>query len=288
MGNEELLCEALIRLLEEDVGAIRGEVTFPEKDGSGPPVEARVRIGTRRFAIEHTLIEPFPQAIQAGKEFAELTSELEQRFNGKMPKPGTYEIIFPVHPTQGVHRREHEALRARMAVWIEEAAGELHAEQPDRLDRSRRPQGYHGSRSREFDGIAVTLRRRVHWSESGTHDGTLFLVRTVGDELEDLRLARIRTSLQRKLPKLLKCADEGDVTILVLEWSDIALTNQIVIARALKAALADEPAWPDHILLADTAIPGNWHFFHPVRGRAFSIDMEYIEIDRDLLAAADD
>lgn len=61
--------------------------------------------------------------------------------------------------------------------------------------------------------------------------------------------------------------------------ADIALTNQIVLARALEAALADEAAWPDHLLLADTAVPDHWHFFYPVANGPFSIDVEYIEIE---------
>jgi hypothetical protein len=280
MGNEELLCEAMVRRLEWEAGDVRRETTYPERDGSGPPVEMRVSIGRCRYAIEHTLVEPFPRAIQTGKEFVELTAELETRFNGNMPKPGTYELIFPVHPTDGRHRREHAALRARIVAWIEAAAADLYAECPERQDRHRRPHGYQGKRTAVFDGLSVTLTRRVHWSESGTHDGTLFSARTVGEDLEDQRLARIRSALKKKLPKLLECGKEGDVTILILEWSDIALSNQVVIARALETALADEPAWPDHILLADTMIPEFWHFFHPVENGVFSIDMEYIDIDR--------
>ncbi len=37
--------------------------------------------------------------------------------------------------------------------------------------------------------------------------------------------------------------------------------------------------WPDHVLLADTATD-QWHFFQPVINRKFSIDMEYIDIEK--------
>ena len=72
---------------------------------------------------------------------------------------------------------------------------------------------------------------------------------------------------------------EGDTTFLILEWSDISLSNQIVIAEALETALADRDDCPDHIVLADTTTD-QWHFFRPVIDGQFSIDMEYIDIER--------
>ena len=89
----------------------------------------------------------------------------------------------------------------------------------------------------------------------------------------------MRTALDKKLPKLGDCAALGDTTFLILEWSDIALSNHIVIARALEAALADRNDWPDFVFLADTATD-QWHFFQPVIAGRFSIDMQYIDIDR--------
>jgi hypothetical protein len=117
MSNEESLCEALVRLLEEEFGP-RADVSFPERDQSGPPVEMRLRVGEKRIAIEHTLVEPFPLAIQTGKEFVELTAEIERQLHGNMPKPGTYSLVFPVHPTEGRHRRTHGDLREKLTSWI--------------------------------------------------------------------------------------------------------------------------------------------------------------------------
>lgn len=279
MGNEEELCEALIRLLEAEAGISRADISFPERDHSGPPVEMRLRIGEQRIAIEHTLIEPFPLAIQTGKEFVELTAEIERQLHGNMPKPGTYSLVFPVHPTEGRHRRTHEELQKKLISWIVQASHELHEECPERKDRYHCPFGYRGTRAIEIDGIPLELSLRVHWSERGHHDGALFLARTVGEDVESQRLVRMHTALDKKLPKLSRCAADGDTTFLILEWSDIALSNHIVIARALEAALADRDDCPDHVFLADTATD-SWHFFQPIIDGEFSIDMEYIKIDR--------
>jgi hypothetical protein len=279
MDNEGPLCEALVSLLENELCTTRTDVTFPEKDGSGPPVEMRLRLGGRRIAIEHTLIEPFPLAIQTGKEFVELTAAIVENLNGNMPKPGTFVLVFPVHPTLGKHRRTHDQLRQKISAWIIEAGAELHNECPDRKDRDRCPHGYCGSRSAVVDDIPLQLSLRAHWSEAGRHDGALFLSRAVGENIEHLRLERMRTALRMKLPKLHECAAEGDTTFLILEWSDISLSNQIVIAEALETALADRDDCPDHIVLADTTTD-QWHFFRPVIDGQFSIDMEYIDIER--------
>lgn len=284
MGNEEALCDALIRLLEKELEATRADITYPERDGSGPPVEMRLRIGERRIAVEHTVVEPFPKAIQTGKEFVELTGQIECQLNGNMPKPGTYSLVFPIHPTDGRHRRTHEQLRQRMIAWIVQAGEELHAECPERKDKNRCPHGYGGKRATEIDGIQLELSLRVHWSEGGRHDGALFLARSAGSDVESQRLVRMRTALEKKLPKLSDCAALGDTTFLILEWSDIALSNHIVIAQALEAALADRDDWPDYVFLADTATD-QWHFFQPVINGRFSINMEYIDIDRTLDSA---
>jgi hypothetical protein len=276
--NEQALCEALIRILEEDFDLQRSDVTYPEDDHSGPPVEMRLRLGARRFAIEHTLIEPFPLAIRTGKWFHELTAEIAAALNGAMPPPGTYRLVFPVHPTEGKPRRTHAALRARIMQWVREAGDELHGECPERLDRHHRPHGYRGVRTTEIDGIPLSLTLVVHWSESGRHDGALFLSRAVGDDVEDQRRIRIRTALDKKLPKLTACRAEGDVSVLILEYADVALTNQVLVAEALEAELADRNDCPDHIFLADTTGDEMWYFFQPVADQIFSIDMDYINV----------
>lgn len=276
-NNEKALCEALIRLLEAQIDVRRSDVTYPEDDHSGPPVEMRLRLGDQRFALEHTLIEPFPLAIQTGKWFHELTAEVEAALNGSMAGPGTYQLVFPINPTKGKPRRTHAVLRERITEWVREAGAELHGECPERRDRHYQPYGYCGVRTTEIDGIPLSLSLRVHWAEKGHHDGSLFLARSVGEDVEDQRRTRIRTALDKKLPKLTACRAEGDVTTLILEYADIALTNQVLVAQALEAELVGRDC-PDHIFIADTTSNETWSFFQPVTDRKFSIDMDYIDV----------
>lgn len=277
VSNERALCEAVICLLEAEFDVQRSDVTYPEDDQSGPPVEMRLRLGAQRLAVEHTLVEPFPLAIQTGRRFQELTAEIEAALNGLMPSPGTYQLVFPIHPTEGKPRHTHGAFRERIKQWVRQAGAELHGECPERLDRNHRPYGYRGVRKADIDGIPLMLSRSLHWSDSGRHDGALFLARSVGEDVEDQRRTRIRTTLDKKLPKLTACRAEGDVTILILEYRDIALTNQVLVAHALDAELVGRDC-PDHIFIADTTDDDTWSFFQPVTDRLFSIDMKHIDI----------
>jgi hypothetical protein len=186
--------------------------------------------------------------------------------------------MFPVHPTAGRKRATHAGLRQRIIEWAREAASQLHEECPERLSADWLPHGYEGERQTEIDGLALSLRRVVRPSESCKHDGALWLYRIVGEDVEEQRLVRITTALQKKLPKLRECRSEGDTTILILEYSDIALTNQIVVGEALEQALQEQDDWPDYIFLADTTLAGAWNFFQPLARGEFTLNMPYINV----------
>lgn len=278
--NQDELCEIVVRLLEKEIGVRRGKVTYPERDGSGPPVEMRVELGKQRYALEHTIIEPFKKAIQFGKEFAEFVNGIITELDGKLPVPGTYQLRFPIHPTAGRHRRTHAALQTAIMDWMREAARDLHVEMPERVGRDRQPRGYNGSRTAEVDGLSIALYRQVHWSDTGMHDGRLSPSRVMCENIEELRRARIRTALDRKLGKLADCARAGDRTMLILEDNDIALSNQILIAQALEAELGGRKDCPDRIFIAETCCEDSWSLFQPVINARFSIDMERIDARR--------
>lgn len=282
-NNEAALCEAVVRLFEARLGVPRSDVSYPEDDHSGPPVEMRLRLGGRRFAIEHTLIEPFPHAIQTGMRFQKLAGEIEATLNGSMPGPGTYQLVFPINPTENNAPHTHASLRTRIIQWARRAGAELRDECPERLGRNHQPFGYRGVRTTELDGIPLSLSLTIHWSQNGRHDGALFLARSIGGDVEDQRRTRMRTALDKKLPKLSMCRAGGDVSVLILEYQDIGLTNQVLVAQALEAELVGRDC-PDHILIADTTGEDIWYFFQPVRERLFSLDMEYIDVELPLMS----
>jgi hypothetical protein len=59
----------------------------------------------------------------------------------------------------------------------------------------------------------------------------------VTGDVESQRKERISDALSRKLRKLHDARDHADVTVLVLENTDIALTNEILISQALQSSI---------------------------------------------------
>lgn len=201
-SNEAALCEKVIVSLEEQLGAARADVSHPEQDGSGPPVEIRLSIGDRRFAIEHTLIEPFDKHIHGGVDFEAFGAPLRLALDGTMPGPGTYKLFFDLNPAAGIPRSKHDKLRQKIAAWVAQAASELVADAPPRRSRAWAPFGDKASRETTIDGVKVMLTRHVSWSQSGVHDGRIFLSRMLpkGANVELMR-ASTAARAQGEMPK---------------------------------------------------------------------------------------
>lgn len=277
--NEQALCKAMIALLETRYDGECRHVSYPERDGSGPPVEVRFKLGDQYFAIEHTLVEPFPEAIPSGIRFQKFVEGIVSQLDGALPTPGAYQLVFPKDPTLGHPPKVQEPVKRAIVDWVLKEAANLHAKFPRRADRDHMPFGYDGSSSAAVCGIDLSLRRQVHWASSGKHDGRLFIARDAGTDVEGHRAKRLRRALDDKLPKLAACAKAGDTTVLILEFSDVALSNHILIAQALEPLLAAHGLneLPTHIFIAETtSLP--WHFFHVFVDRQFSMEMKYQEI----------
>lgn len=173
--NERPLCEAVMRIVEQEQSEERKDVLYPEDDRVGPPVDCRFSANGVWYAVEHTIIEPFTGHIRGSIDFGDFIAPIENALDHHMPLPGVYELAFPIDPCAGRHRRTHAATQRAIIEWVQREAAALHAEEPERRDRHWRPHGHTGVRSAEIDGIAITLKRRVHWA-STTGDGRLYVV----------------------------------------------------------------------------------------------------------------
>src|SRR3546814_20638002 len=76
-----------------------------------------------------------------------------------------------------------------------------------------------------------------------------------------VRSERVHIALDRKLGKRADCRAEGDKTVLVLEFSDIVLTNHRLIGEALEVALDGRDDIPDLLLIADTTLSQHRNLF---------------------------
>lgn len=267
-NNERKVCDAVARVLESRTKLSRTNTACPEKEGKGPPIDYRIDLGNRTYAIEHTRVEAFERQIDGGLHFSALVGPIEDGLSGKMPRPGIYYMTFPIDPCAQLKPKNLPKVRQALIDFAKKAGQELHAEAPTRQDRTRKPHGHYGVRKAKLDGVPfeVTLARRVHWSESGDADGMLFVQRWAPSTVEELRRARIGKAFDDKFPKLAECKEQGAVSILVLESDDIALTNHALVAAAIEAEIADYSNSPDEILFVNTTIESQWTVWSLQRG----------------------
>lgn len=261
-NNEGRVCDAVVRVLEELAGEKRADVTYPERAGGPGAVELLLRLGPNRYALEHTRIEAFPRQMRYDAYFVEFIGPVMEDLGRDMPRPGVYDLLFPLNMRFAGGRKRLPMLRASLITWVREKARELHALNPRRLRREERPHGIRDMRAGRPDGFPfdVMLARSVHWAESGVHDGYIQAVRIAPEDIEPLRRERIQTALQSKQPKLTHRKAEGARAILVLENGDMILSNHALVGEHIAALLSGRPYWLDELFLMDTTT-SSWTLF---------------------------
>jgi hypothetical protein len=279
-NNEGRACDAVVTLLESRSGSMRSDVWLPEKDGVAPLVDLRFRLGTQPYAIEHTRIETFPGQIQTSVDFRRFVDPVIEELSGQLPKPGIYNLYFPLPHRLGVTANQLERVRKDFITWVREQAQHLHERNPERPIREWHPRGFDEQYRAVPPGFPheVTLRREAHWARTSRHEGVLLAALIAPQDVEAQRVRRLQDALDRKCPKLQICKDEGARTILILEDGDIYLSNEILIGDALARLLNQRADVPDEIYLVQTAI-GRWTVHSVKDGDNDSPEVDWSEFD---------
>ena len=253
MRNKEgKCCDAVIRQLERATGTTRTCVIDPEATREGPPVDLRVALGSREYALEHTRILPFVDRIEAAKPYQDIRARLAEWFPDPLPGDAFYELYLPLRVRRpGRGARGERRLRA-LHDWIRAKVDELQARAPGRrrwsshvyeLDSvSGRPDGWdcEFALARSSDGV-VPLRVA----------GSLSVFVGSPDEEESPFIENLRRAFQKKCPKLARCKDLAPdvVTVLVLEAIDPPLHYDRYIGEYLAGLLEGSDVAPDRIFL---------------------------------------
>lgn len=255
-NNEGKACDAVLRLLEERTGKTRADISHPETDGIGPPVELRLKLGTQSYAIEHTRIEAFAGQIRTEEEFGEFIRPVTDELSETLPGPAVYHLYFPINARLGVKADQRKKIRGDFIEWVREHAQRLHENNPEKPTRERDPRGFVERYRAPPPGFPydVTLQREAHWSLSSRHDGVLLSARIAPEYVEAQRADRLREAMERKCPKLQRCKEEGARTVLVLEDADISLSNHVLIGDGLGGLMEERADLPDEIYLVETAV----------------------------------
>jgi len=105
--NEGECCDAVLSYLEQRLGLVRHDLTFPEQEGHDHPVEVTAALGDVRYAIEHTLIEPFDDQVHLEESAGLFLSTIEAKVSGHVLSGEHYLVEISITALEGRRRREH-------------------------------------------------------------------------------------------------------------------------------------------------------------------------------------
>ena len=260
LDNEGKACDAAVRCLELRSGVARSDVRHPERGRIAPPVDLRLRLGAREYAIEHTLIEPYDNHIKAGVAFKEIIAYVNASIDDALPRPAYYELHVPIDVRLPNRKAERGKALAKLVDWIVAGARTMEERNAGRRVswRSPRRSDDHVKGAPAHFNCEIELLR---WPDSALirrRPGHLVMRPICPDRPEERRRRRLERAFSRKCPKLHACKAEGARTVLVLESGDIALTRFDLFGSQLPAVLAERLDAPDDIFLVETGIDPWW------------------------------
>ena len=91
-------------------------------DGIGPPVDFRLMLGAREYAIEHTQVEAIPGLIRAEERFQQIIEPVIDEVSGTLPGPAVYELHFPIDTHARVKRADFARIQRNLIAWIRATA----------------------------------------------------------------------------------------------------------------------------------------------------------------------
>jgi hypothetical protein len=254
-SNELAISEAVIRVLEKEHQGTAAELRVPDTEAPvvGPPVDCRFKIDKHGFSLEQTIVEAFAQQIAMDKHFMDFVSPLEASLQGLLPATGVYHLAFPLDPSAMLKPAQHGQVRSSIKAWVEVVGPKLSV---DTVKEARLTGYATRSKTGQVAGIQLTLGLRV--SDRQTVNLGKVYAQRLSTKTEADREDRIAQALAAKLGKLAACKAEGDGTILVFEWNDFILTNEVVIMEAIEKQMPGRSNLPDRVYLADTTIEDAW------------------------------
>src|ERR1019366_5986497 len=131
-SNEGKACDAVLRHIEAREQTMRHDLIFPEKTHSVGPVELVCIVGTRRFAFEHTRIEPFAGHIQLEAEAKRHFQPITERVANQLPAESRFELEVPAGAMLDLNDRTARPIQDALVRWILATAPGLPTARPGR------------------------------------------------------------------------------------------------------------------------------------------------------------
>jgi hypothetical protein len=255
--NEGYCCDAVLRILEAEHGETRRELVRDTPSQRG--IEITCFIGSQHYAIEHTLIEPFPDNQRDNILFGRVFDPAFEASIAHLLKPDlAYTITVNVYAFADLTGARLSAVRAALLDWTRGAIPRL----PEPL-RNQGPNEMRIHADQPETPVRVTLA--CHHSKG--LGGRLLPGRFAPQDIESLRHARLLKALQDKGPKLDAARAGNTRTVLVVENHDFAITNEGLVSEAFDELCKQVPHPPDDIFLVDTRGSGTFHVTQVRRAR---------------------
>jgi hypothetical protein len=261
--NEGRVCDAVIRILERRTRRKRRDLRTHADAGNGKNVEARFRLGSQEYAIEHTRINSFNNQVGIELHFEEFRRPIVTKLSGALPGPGYWKLCLPSNIGHRIKPRGFASAQRVLIEWLPTAAAQL---------LSGPAPGKQPARSGNPPGLdfKVTLMHETNVTGIVEHDGLLLIMSEGPIMIDKRRREELADALACKCPKLQSCKSAGAISVLALETNDWT-TCHFFLALELWNALAARQDAPDEVYLVDTTAGAFWAVV-PLRrgGRALS------------------
>jgi hypothetical protein len=250
--QEEKCIEAVIRHLENKLGASRTNFAFPESLPTTSPdekVDCSFTLADVVFCLEHTQIEPFEGYNGGGHAIARAEGWLRDDLK-HTSYPGSFDVMVDVDWLVGTDKVKAQKKATKcLSSLIRDQHGVIQSLFSDEGDQSRR--------LGELNGQNVFVQR--NFLEEVGHPAQPSLGRVVGN-FDVRREDRFARAMQNKLPKLSRYAERwGAKQILVLENQDRSLSNWDTIANLAFKLIGGTKAI-DYLFHIDTTTT-TWRLF---------------------------
>lgn len=263
-NNEGRCLDAVIRVLELELGQKRKNLISPEQSGHKHPVELVCEIGDMRYALEHTIVQSFSNQIGDGINFIGMTDALITELVGRLPENIFFQVVMSVGATDGIKKHKISNIRTSLREWIVSVAQRL------KINESL------GTECETPDGVPFSVR--LNW-QSWRAPTKIHFVRSVPAGIDESRLEQLVTGIRSKIVKLQGWGKVGVQDILILENWDGALSNIEIIKNNFEAASKQFEQIPSNVYVVDTCFESMWTVWTIRRDDIAELSPKFLQID---------
>lgn len=248
--NEGKACDAVLKRIEICSGEARSGLWHPELEQDGPQVDLRVTVGTQEYAIEHTLLQPYPNSVSDFATFKSIHEFIREQELSPLPGSVHYQLRIPYQVSLPKRKRRRDKALRSLLEWIGDTAQQLHER---RWEVPRSGIGVNNcirGKPNDFEQDFELFR----WPDrlpTPYKPGVLSMAFSGQENIEQLLRNSMGKAFAKKFPKLFECRQLDAQTVLILEGIDLPVGNHHYIGNVLPDLLAQRTDCPNEIYLVE-------------------------------------